>query len=163
MQLDEPGFANPPDSISMASASTAINRTLTASICITAVHVCFGNNASRPFARRNFGRLMPAMGDLDCNMFLLEFANWEMADLVLLPQLSARHAVAAGVIDVKSFHIETAEEVADRIRKVLEHLPANKLLVTADCGFSALPRWLARAKLQAMVAGTAIIRRELRL
>ena len=103
------------------------------------------------------------MGALDCNMLLLEFANREMADLVLLPQLPARHTVAAGVVDVKSFHVETAEEVADRIRKVLEHLPANKLLVTADCGFSALPRWLARAKLQAMVAGTAIIRRELRL
>ena len=163
VQLDEPGFANPPDSISMKSASSVINHTLAASIGITAVHICFGNNASRPFARRDFGRLMPAMGALDCNMLLLEFANREMADLVLLPQLSARHTVAAGVVDVKSFHVETAEEVADRIRKVLEHLPANKLLVTADCGFSALPRWLARAKLQAMVAGTAIIRRELRL
>jgi 5-methyltetrahydropteroyltriglutamate--homocysteine methyltransferase len=86
-----------------------------------------------------------------------------MADLAFLPDLAADHAIAAGVIDVKSFHVETAEEVADRLRRVLEFIPLDKLLVTADCGFSAIPRWLARAKMTAMVAGTKIIRHELGL
>lgn len=160
VQLDEPDFANPPDGVSLADGAAAINRTLKDVSGTTAVHVCFGNNASRPFVRRDFGRLMPAMGDLACDMLLLEFANREMADLPILPELAERHAIAAGVIDVKSFHVETAEEVADRIRQVLAHVPADRLYVTADCGFSAIPRWLAREKLKSMVAGANIVRAE---
>ena len=63
----------------------------------------------------------------------------------------------------RSFHVETAEEVAERIHKVLAHMSAEKLCITADCGFSAIPRWLAREKLQAMVAGAKIVRGELGL
>jgi methionine synthase II (cobalamin-independent) len=51
--------------------------------------------------------------------------------------------------------------VAARIRRVLEVVPAARLTVTADCGFSALPRWLARAKLRALVEGTRLVRAEL--
>lgn len=163
VQLDEPGFAHPPDGVSMTVGAAAISRTLEAAQGTTAVHVCFGNNASRPFVRRDFGRLMPAMGNLACDMLLLEFANREMADLAFLPDLAAEHAIAAGVIDIKSFHVETAEEVADRLRRVLDFIPAERLYVTADCGFSAIPRWLARAKMTAMVAGTQIVRTELGL
>lgn len=163
VQLDEPGFAHPPDGVSMTAGAAAINLTLEAAQGTTAVHVCFGNNASRPFVRRDFGRLMPAMGDLACDILLLEFANREMADLAFLPDLATNHAIAAGVIDVKSFHVETVAEVAERLRRVLEFLPADKLYVTADCGFSAIPRWLARAKMKAMVAGTQVVRKELGL
>ncbi len=161
VQLDEPGFANPPNGVSLEAGAEAINRALAPAKGISAVHVCFGNNASRPFVRRDFARLMPAMGDLACDLLLLEFANREMADLSFLPELAQGRAIAAGVIDVKNFHVETAEEVAERIRAVLEFVPAEKLFVTADCGFSAIPRWLARDKLRAMVAGAAIVRGEI--
>ena len=161
VQLDEPGFTHPPAGLTMAAAAAAINQALAQADGTTAVHICFGNNASRPFVRRDFARLMPAMGDLDCDLLLLEFANREMADLAYLPELAERHAIAAGVIDVKSFHVETADDVAARIRQVLEVVPAEKLFITADCGFSAIPRWLARAKLQAMVAGAELVRRAL--
>jgi 5-methyltetrahydropteroyltriglutamate--homocysteine methyltransferase len=66
------------------------------------------------------------------------------------------------VIDVKSFYQETPEDVADRIRRVLAVVPADKLFVTADCGFSAIPRWLAREKLRAMAAGARLVRASLR-
>ena len=62
------------------------------------------------------------------------------------------------MIDVKSFHVETPEEVAARLERVLAVMPRDRLWVTADCGFSALPRWLAREKLRAMVAGTRLVR-----
>ena len=161
VQLDEPGFANPPEGIGHEEAAAAINAALAGRRERTAVHVCFGNNASRPYVRRDFARLFPALGRLDCRMLLLEFANREMADLDRLPELAERYDIAAGVIDVKSFHEETPEEVAERIRRVLRHVPAERLAVTADCGFSAIPRWLARAKLQAMAAGARIVRAEL--
>ena len=69
-----------------------------------------------------------------------------MPRTVLAP-LAERFDMAAGVIGVKNFHLESADDVARRIRQCLEHLPAEKLTVTADCGFSALPRHLVRGKL----------------
>jgi 5-methyltetrahydropteroyltriglutamate--homocysteine methyltransferase len=69
--------------------------------------------------------------------------------------------MAAGVIDVKSFYVETPEDVAMRIRRVLEFVPSARLAITAGCGFSAWPRWLARAKLRALVAGARLVRASL--
>jgi 5-methyltetrahydropteroyltriglutamate--homocysteine methyltransferase len=159
IQLDEPGFPRPPPGIDMMAAAEAVNACMAGHEAVAAVHVCFGNNASRPNIRRDFGRLFPALGRINGSLLLLEFANREMADLDRLPDLAERTRIAAGVIDVKSFYQETAEDVAERIRRVLAFVPAERLYVTADCGFSAIPRWLARAKLRAMVAGARLVRR----
>ena len=66
-----------------------------------------------------------------------------------------------GVIDVKSTITETADEVAARIRKLLEYIPAERLGVTTDCGLILLQRYIAIDKLHAMVEGTKIVRKEL--
>ena len=78
----------------------------------------------------------------------------------------ARHGddreFSAGVVDVKSFYVESADDVAERIRAVLAAgVKPEKLWVTPDCGFFQLPRWLAFQKMQRLVAGTEIVRREL--
>ena len=67
----------------------------------------------------------------------------------------------AGVIDVKSTITETAEQVAARIRKLLEYVPAERLGVTTDCGLILLQRYIAKDKLHAMVEGVQIVRHEL--
>ena len=61
--------------------------------------------------------------------------------------------VAVGIIDVKNYYIETVEDVAGRIRKCLEYVPAEKLSVAPDCGLSQTARWAARKKLINMVQG----------
>ena len=66
-----------------------------------------------------------------------------------------------GVIDVKTHDVETPEMVAEHIRKALNVLPAEKVYVLPDCGCFHLPRDIAFAKIQAMVEGTRIIRKEL--
>lgn len=161
LQLDEPGLPKPPEGVDIETGVGFVNEALAGLAATTAVHVCFGNNARRPFVRRDFERLMPAMGTLQTDILMLEFANREMADLHFLTELSSRYHIAAGVIDVKNFHVETAAEVASRIHQILKFMPVEKLLVTSDCGFSAIPRWLAREKMQAMVAGAALSRDEL--
>jgi 5-methyltetrahydropteroyltriglutamate--homocysteine methyltransferase len=98
---------------------------------------------------------------LNCDQLVLEFANRQMADVELLGPLSNKFEIAAGVVDVKNFHLESTEDVAARIRRCLEFVPAEKLTVTSDCGFSALPRHLARQKMQAMVAGARAVRESL--
>ncbi|RGP39534.1 5-methyltetrahydropteroyltriglutamate--homocysteine S-methyltransferase [Altererythrobacter insulae] len=66
-----------------------------------------------------------------------------------------------GAIDVASNTIETAEEVADTLRKALKFVDADKLYPSTNCGMAPLPRQIASAKLNALSAGAAIVRREL--
>ena len=136
-----------------------INAALAGLTARTSVHVCFGNNAGRPMAPRGHARLLPAIERLACRQLMLEFANREMAEVEMLARLAERFEIAAGVVDVKNYHVETAAEVAERIARVRRHVPAARLTITADCGYSALPRYLARAKMRAMAAGAALARR----
>jgi 5-methyltetrahydropteroyltriglutamate--homocysteine methyltransferase len=57
--------------------------------------------------------------------------------------------------------VETPAEVAGRIRRALEIIPAEKLWVSPDCGMKFMPRDRAYAKLRAMVEGARIVRKEL--
>ena len=65
------------------------------------------------------------------------------------------------MIDVKTNEVESAAFVADRIRRALEVIPAERLIINPDCGLVRLPRDVAFAKLSAMVEGTKIVRKEL--
>ena len=67
----------------------------------------------------------------------------------------------AGVIDVKSTITETADQVAGRIRRLLEYIPADRLGVTTDCGLILLQRYIAMDKLHALVSGAELVRSEL--
>lgn len=161
VQIDEPSLPHPPGGLSAADGAQIVNRVLAGITTRRAVHVCFGNNAGRPRADRRFGRLMDAMRALDCEQLLLEFANREMAEVACLGPLAETFDIAAGVIDVKNWRQETPADVARRIRLCLAHVAPEKLTVTADCGFSALPRYLARAKMTAMVDGARLVRETL--
>ena len=161
VQIDEPALPHPPLDLSHVEAAVIVNQVVEAFPGRVGVHVCFGNNAGRPMADRRFDRLMDSMQTLNCDQLVLEFANREMADVELLGPLSNKFDIAAGVVDVKNFHLETTDEVASRIRRCLDYVPAEKLSITADCGFSALPRYLARQKMQAMVAGARAVRQNL--
>jgi 5-methyltetrahydropteroyltriglutamate--homocysteine methyltransferase len=84
-----------------------------------------------------------------------------MADIDLWQEYQPRQELVVGVVDQKCYTIETPEFVADRIRTALKYVPAEKLWISSDCGFSNTPYWIAMGKLRAMVEGTAIVRREL--
>jgi 5-methyltetrahydropteroyltriglutamate--homocysteine methyltransferase len=72
-----------------------------------------------------------------------------------------RQSVILGVLDLGTPAIESAEEVAARIRRGLEHVPAERLIPAPDCGMKYLTRDTAFAKLRALAAGAAIVRHEL--
>jgi 5-methyltetrahydropteroyltriglutamate--homocysteine methyltransferase len=69
--------------------------------------------------------------------------------------------VAVGVIDVKSYYVETPEDVEERIRACLRFAPADRLAVAPDCGLSQTARWAASAKLHAMGEGARRARESL--
>ena len=81
----------------------------------------------------------------------------------MIRTIATRKNVAVGVIDVKSYYVETPEEIALRVRRCLEYAPANRLSFAPDCGLSQTARWAARQKIKNMVAGVGQVRRALGL
>jgi 5-methyltetrahydropteroyltriglutamate--homocysteine methyltransferase len=104
--------------------------------------------------------MFPAFLDLKVDEIHVEMASREFAELELLKPISARVDVAVGIIDVKSYYIETMEDVANRVRACLRHAPAERLSFAPDCGLSQTARWAAREKLKNMVAGVKKVRGE---
>ena len=73
----------------------------------------------------------------------------------MLADIAPHRDLAVGVVDVKSYYLETAEDVAERIDRVLAAgVPAERLTLVPDCGFGQTARWAARPKLHALVDGT---------
>ncbi len=159
IQIDDPSPAIHPD---MADEFPALFNAAIDGISVRlGVHLCFGNYAGKPLGKRMYAPVVEQMLALRVDELALEVANREMAELPLLGELAAERDIAVGLIDVKNSYIETPDDVADRIRQVLDFVPAERLTVVPDCGFSQTPRWAARAKLRSMVAGTELVRREL--
>jgi 5-methyltetrahydropteroyltriglutamate--homocysteine methyltransferase len=155
IQLDEPSYAV------LGSVDAAVdlfNRAVEGVDARIALHICFGNLASRPRFERSYLPLFPAILDVRADELVLEFANREMREIELISQITEAKDVSVGIVDVKSFHRESPELIADRLRTALLHAPAERVRVTPDCGFWAVPRWLAAVKLQSMVAGTRQVR-----
>jgi 5-methyltetrahydropteroyltriglutamate--homocysteine methyltransferase len=129
--------------------------------CHLSTHLCFGNYKGRAVGPRRYASMFPAFLDLNVDEIHLEMASREFAELELISLISAKKDVAVGIIDVKSYYIETVEEVAHRVRACLKHAPADRLSFAPDCGLSQTARWAARQKLRNMVAGVKRVRAEL--
>ena len=131
--------------------------------CRLSTHLCFGNFKGRAVGLRRYAPMFPAFLDLTLDEVHLEMASREFSEIAIISEIAKRMDVAIGIIDVKSYLIETPEEVAARVRLCLEHAPAGRLSFAPDCGLSQTARWAARQKLANMVAGVKIVRRELGL
>ncbi len=161
IQVDEPSAAivpgQAPEYVKMFNA------------CIEGVkakigyHVCFGNLLSRPRGKRSYRWLFPALLETKCQQFVFEYANREMAEIEMWREVGVDRDVACGVVDVKSFYMETPEDVAERVHRCLEYIPAERLSLVPDCGFFPVPRWVAFEKLKRLVAGTKLVRQQLGL
>lgn len=159
IQMDEPSMSvhssTPEEFVKL------FNQTVDGVEAYISMHLCFGNYLGRPVAKRTYKPLLPHIFDMNLQQYALEFANREMAEIDILHQFPEDKDIAVGLVDVKNYYVETADDVAERLRRVLEVIPAERVTVTPDCGFSQTARWAAQGKLQAMVAGTKIVRDEL--
>ena len=124
-------------------------------------HLCFGNYRARAVGPRQYAPMFPAFLDFHVDEMHLEMASREFAELECIKTVSQKMNVAVGVIDVKSYYIETPEDVADRVRRCLQYAPPDRLAFAPDCGLSQTARWAAKRKLRSMVEGAAIVRKEI--
>ena len=130
-------------------------------------HTCWGN----PGAQRIFNPLpsyapaMPWLDRLDADVITFECSSTGGADLASIGAGVTGKKIAIGVIDHHVLQVETPEDVAATIRAALAHIPAERLVISSDCGMGreGMSRRHAFHKMVSLVLGTNIVRRELGL
>jgi 5-methyltetrahydropteroyltriglutamate--homocysteine methyltransferase len=156
LQIDEPWLQARPERAARYGVK-AINRALQGIPGTTIVHLCFGYAAAVKDKPTGYS-FLPQLEATTASQISIEAAQPRL-DLGVLRQLGK--TLMVGVIDLGSDKIESANEVAGRIRAALKHVPAERLVLAPDCGMKYLTREAAFGKLKALVEGAAIVRKEL--
>jgi 5-methyltetrahydropteroyltriglutamate--homocysteine methyltransferase len=129
--------------------------------CHLSTHLCFGNYKARAVGPRRYGPMFPHFLEMKVDEIHLEMASREFAEIELIGEVAKRKDVAVGIVDVKSYYVETPTDVGGRVRLCLKHAPADRLSFAPDCGLSQTARWAAKQKLKNMVEGVKLVRKEL--
>ncbi|HYM04392.1 MAG TPA: methionine synthase [Stellaceae bacterium] len=135
--------------------------------CKTAVHICYGYGikanidwkASLGREWRQYEEIFPALAQSKIDQVSLECANSHVP-LSLLALLKGKD-VLLGAIDVATDRVETPEEVAATLRRAMEFVPVERIQPCTNCGLAPLDRDVSNAKLAALGAGAALLRKEL--
>jgi 5-methyltetrahydropteroyltriglutamate--homocysteine methyltransferase len=157
IQLDEPWLQARPEAAKRYGVKV-LNRALQGIPGPTIVHLCFGY-AHVVHDKPSGYSFLPQLADSVADQISIEAAQPKL-DLGIVRELAPK-SILLGVLDLGAADVETAEQVADRIRRGLHYVPADRLIPAPDCGMKYLPRERAFGKLQALAAGAAIVRREL--
>jgi 5-methyltetrahydropteroyltriglutamate--homocysteine methyltransferase len=130
-------------------------------------HTCWGNPAQqRLFAtNQSYKDALPHLNQLDVDVLTFECATSDGMDLELIGRHITDKKIAIGVVDHRNLQVERPEQVAALIRKALKHIPAERLVLSSDCGFGreGMSRRIAFFKMVSIVRGTNIVRKELGL
>jgi 5-methyltetrahydropteroyltriglutamate--homocysteine methyltransferase len=158
VQLDEP-YLQARAEKAERYAIKAINRALEGINGTTALHTCFGY-AHIVHTRPNGYPFLEQLSDVSARQVSLESAQ-QKVDLSVLRTLSNKQLIV-GVIDLSDESpVEDVDTVVARIKKALEFVEAERLLVAPDCGMKYLPRAKAFGKLSALTQAAARVRAEL--
>jgi 5-methyltetrahydropteroyltriglutamate--homocysteine methyltransferase len=159
LQIDEPFLAGYPDQVALAVR--AVNTVYEGVEGPTkALHVCYGNRYARPVWEGHYEFLFPAVLEAQVDQLVLEFARKGYDDLELFKRYPSQLTLGLGVIDVKDPTPEPPDVVASRVRRALQVLPPDRLVINPDCGLRHVPTENARAKLRAMSQAAAAVRRD---
>lgn len=158
VQVDEP-YMQARAEKAKAFGIQALDRALEGVTGTTAVHICFGY-AAIIHERPSGYSFLPEFAASKVRQVSIETAQSKL-DCAVLEKLPGK-TILLGVLDLSDMAVETPETVAMRIRRALPHVPAERIVVAPDCGLKYLPREVAFGKIEAMVGGAAIVRRELR-
>jgi 5-methyltetrahydropteroyltriglutamate--homocysteine methyltransferase len=166
LQLDEPAFNVYMEDV-RAWGIEALHRATEGLSCTTAVHICYGYGikantdwkATLGAEWRQYEQTFPALAASRIDQVSVECAN-SRVPVSLLGLLKGKD-VLVGAVDVATDRVETPAEVAATIRSALPYVAPERLYPCTNCGMVPLDREVAQAKLHALVAGTALVRREL--
>jgi 5-methyltetrahydropteroyltriglutamate--homocysteine methyltransferase len=166
IQFDEPAFNVYGDEVAEWGVA-ALERAAKGLKATTAVHICYGYGikantdwkATLGTQWRQYESVFPLLARSSIQQVSLE-AIHSKVPLELIGLLKGKD-VLAGSIDVASNTVETPEEVAGAIRAAMKYVAPEKLYPCTNCGMAPMPREVAAAKLKALAAGAALVRKEL--
>ncbi|SFJ88477.1 methionine synthase [Bradyrhizobium sp. cf659] len=166
VQFDEPAFNVYMDEVNDWGIK-ALERAAQGLTCATAVHICYGYGikANTDWKEtlgaqwRQYEQIFPAIDASPIQQVAIECRNSKVP-LDLLALLKTK-IVQAGVIDVASDTVETAEDVVQVIDAVSKFVPKSNIIATTNCGMAPMRRDIAEAKLMALGAGAALAREKL--
>ena len=156
VQIDEPYMQARPAKAKQFGIQV-LNRAVEGITGTTAVHLCFGY-AAIIHERPSGYSFLPELEAANVRQISIETAQSQL-DCSMLATLSKM--ILLGVLDLSDMTVETPQVVADRIRRALPYVDAERIIVAPDCGLKYLPRDVAFGKMRAMVQGAEIVRSEL--
>jgi 5-methyltetrahydropteroyltriglutamate--homocysteine methyltransferase len=167
IQFDEPAFNVYMDDVKRWGVP-ALERAARGLKCTTCVHICYGYGIKANIdwkqtlggEWRQYEEIFPALARSRIDQVSLECIHSNVP-IELLKLLKGKD-VLIGVIDVASDTIETPREVADVIKRASKYVPVRHLYPCTNCGMAPMDREIALKKLEALVAGTALARKQLR-
>jgi 5-methyltetrahydropteroyltriglutamate--homocysteine methyltransferase len=157
VQVDEPYMQAKPDK-AREYGLAALNRALEGVQGTTAVHLCFGYAAMVSEKPQGYS-FLEELSACPVKQISIETAQPSL-DCSILKKLPGK-TILLGVLDLSKHEAETAEVVANRIRRALPYIEPERLIIAPDCGLKYLSREVAFGKLKAMAQGAAIVRAEL--
>jgi 5-methyltetrahydropteroyltriglutamate--homocysteine methyltransferase len=166
IQFDEPAFNVYMDEVRDWGVK-ALEKAAEGLTCITAVHICYGYGikANTDWKQtlggqwRQYEETFPSIDESSIQQVAIECRNSKVP-LELLGLLKGK-VVQAGVIDVASDQVETAEDVVATIEAVAKFVPKSNIVATTNCGMAPMRRDIAEAKLAALGAGAKLARQRL--
>jgi 5-methyltetrahydropteroyltriglutamate--homocysteine methyltransferase len=156
VQLDEPYLQARPEEARRYGVKV-INRALAGITGTTAVHLCFGY-AAIIHERPEGYSFLPELAAAECDQVSIETAQSGL-DCSVLTALDGK-TIILGVLNLDDHTVETVEQVADRVRRALPYVAAERVVLAPDCGMKYLPRDVAFGKLAAMTGAAAVLRGE---
>jgi 5-methyltetrahydropteroyltriglutamate--homocysteine methyltransferase len=156
VQIDEPYMQARPEK-AREYGLKALNRALEGVKGTTAVHICFGY-AAIIHARPSGYSFLAELAGCSCQQVSIETAQSNL-DTAVLEKLRGKK-IMVGCIDLSDKTVETPQKVVERIKRALEHVKPEDVIVAPDCGMKYLPREVAFGKMKAMVEGAKILRAE---
>jgi 5-methyltetrahydropteroyltriglutamate--homocysteine methyltransferase len=165
IQFDEPAFNVFIDDVA-GWGIEAMHRAIDGLKCKTAVHICYGYGIKANIDWKNslgeewrqYEKFFPALAKSRINQISLECIN-SRVPLSLLSLLEGKDLLV-GVIDVATDKVETPQQVAEVIGKVIKVAPKEKIIACTNCGMAPMQRDVAEAKLKALGAGAALARQK---
>jgi 5-methyltetrahydropteroyltriglutamate--homocysteine methyltransferase len=157
VQIDEPWLQARPE-VARRYGVEVVTRAVADAAGPVHVHLCFGYAAM--VAERPEGySFLPELADVPADTISVETAQSHLDPSTLRPLRGK--GIALGVLDLSTPDVETPETIADRVRRALDHVDVDKLVLSSDCGLKYLPRAAAAGKMRALAAAATLLRTEL--
>jgi 5-methyltetrahydropteroyltriglutamate--homocysteine methyltransferase len=157
VQIDEPWLQARPE-VARRYGAEAVTRAVSDAAGPVHVHLCFGYAAMVADRPEGYS-FLSELADTPADTISIETAQSRLDPAALRPLRGK--GIALGVLDLSTADIETAETVADRVRRALDSVDVERLMLSSDCGLKYLPRASAAGKMRSLAQAAAVLRAEL--